>query len=46
MLDKLVQSHKVVFIKSAERSGGKGVFKLNGTSAFNFDQLDSGGLSN
>lgn len=40
ILDKLVQSHKVVFIKSAERSGGKGVFKVNETSMFSPNEID------
>lgn len=40
VFDKLIQNHKVIFIKSAERFGGKGVFMLNKTSAFNPDKID------
>lgn len=40
VFDKLIQNHNTVFIKSAERFGGKGVFMHNKTSAFNPDKID------
>ena len=40
ILDEFIKSHEVVFIKSAERFGGKGVFRLNETSTFNLDEIN------
>lgn len=40
ILTKLIQSHKVVFIKSVVSFGGKGVFRFNEASSFDLDGLD------
>ncbi len=40
VIDKLVQIHKVIFIKSAEKFGGDGVFRCTETSTLNLDEIN------
>ena len=40
IFEKLIQIHNVIFIKSAERFGGEGVFRLNGKSTLNIDGIN------